>query len=43
MGGCIADVCDFKEGFVMMVGVEKLIAGDHVTSCLPAIKAGAAI
>jgi len=33
MGGCIADVCDFEEGFAMMEGVEELVIVDHVTSC----------
>jgi len=36
-------VCDFKEEFTMVVDAEKLLAVDHVTSCLPTIKVGAAM
>jgi len=36
--GVLRAVCDCKEEIVMVVGVEKLLAVGHVTSCLPAIK-----
>jgi len=39
--GVLHAVCDYKEEFVMVVGAEKLLSVGHVTSCLPAIKAGA--